>query len=124
LRKLLAFVNIGDIILYTKDTIMSNVKIFRLNSGEEILTRFIENDTSWTFKDPAILIPMERGQIGLMPWMMYSKASSGITIPNTFIAFTVEPLDELKNQYDSSLNKGIITSTDSVSGPSGLKLTV
>lgn len=103
---------------------MSNVKIFRLNSGEEILTRFIENDTSWTFKDPAILIPMERGQIGLMPWMMYSKASSGITIPNTFIAFTVEPLDELKNQYDSSLNKGIITSTGSVSAPSGLKLTV
>lgn len=103
---------------------MSNVKIFRLNSGEEILTRFIENDTSWTFKDPAILIPMERGQIGLMPWMMYTKASSGITIPNTFIAFTVEPLDELKNQYDSSLNKGIITSTGSVSAPSGLKLTV
>tara|TARA_B110000503_G_scaffold71764_1_gene111245 strand:- start:310 stop:621 length:312 start_codon:yes stop_codon:yes gene_type:complete len=103
---------------------MSNVKIFRLNSGEEILTRFIENDTSWTFKDPAILIPMERGQIGLMPWMMYSKASSGITVPNSYIAFTVEPLDELKNQYDSSLNKGIITSTGSVSGPSGLKLTV
>jgi hypothetical protein len=103
---------------------MSNVKIFRLNSGEEILTRFVENDTSWTFKDPAILIPMERGQIGLMPWMMYSKASSGITIPNNFIAFTIEPLDELKNQYDSSLNKGIITSTGSVSGTSGLKLTV
>jgi hypothetical protein len=33
-------------------------------------------------------------------------------------------LDELKNQYDSSLNKGIITSTGSVNGPSGLKLTV
>ena len=103
---------------------MSNVKIFRLNSGEEILTRFIENDTSWTFKDPAILIPMERGQIGLMPWMMYSKAATGINVPKDFVAFTIDPLDELKNQYDSSLNKGIITSTGSVSGPSGLKLTV
>ena len=103
---------------------MSNVKIFRLNSGEEILTRFVENDTSWTFKDPAILIPMERGQIGLMPWMMYSKAAKGVTIPNTFIAFTVEPLDELKAQYDSSLNKGIITSGKGVDPLSKLKLSL
>ena len=127
---------------------MSNVKIFRLNSGEEILARFSETDTTWTFKDPAILIPMQKGQIGLMPWMMYSKASNGIiipmqqgqiglmpwmmyskaskgvTVPKTFVAFTVDPLDELKSQYDSSLNKGIVTSTGTVSGPSGLKLTV
>ena len=103
---------------------MSNVKIFRLNSGEEILARFNETETTWTFKDPAILIPMQQGQIGLMPWMMYSKASKGVTVPKSFVAFTVDPLDELKSQYDSSLNKGIITTTGTVSGPSGLKLTV
>ena len=103
---------------------MSNVKIFRLNSGEEILSRFTENETSWTLKDPAILVPMQQGQIGLMPWMMYSKAATGINVPKDFVAFTIDPVDELKTQYDSSLNKGIITSTGSVSGPSGLKLTV
>ena len=45
---------------------MSNVKIFRLNSGEEILARYNETETTWTFKDPAVLIPMQQGQIGLM----------------------------------------------------------
>jgi hypothetical protein len=100
-----------------------NVKVFRLNSGEEILSRFEETDTHWNLKDPAILIPFERGQIGLMPWLMYTKAAKGVQIPKSFVAFIVEPLEELKEQYDQSLNKGIVTPSKSVDKP-GLKLTM
>jgi hypothetical protein len=99
-----------------------NVKVFRLNSGEEILARFEMTDTHAILKDPAILVPMQAGQIGLMPWMMYTKASKGIEIPLSFIAFTIDPLDELKSQYDASLNKGLVTPAKTAS-PSGLKLT-
>jgi hypothetical protein len=101
-----------------------NVKLFRLNSGEEILARFEEQTEAWLLKDPAILIPVGEGQIGMMPWMIYTKASKGVSIAKSFVAFTVEPLDELKSQYDSSLNKGIVTPSSSVSNPSGLKLTL
>ena len=101
-----------------------NVKIFRLNSGEEILARFEEQETAFVLKDPAILVPMREGQIGLMPWMMYTKASKGVSVPKTFIAFTVEPLEELKTQYDASLNKGIVAPSQSVDPLSKLKLTV
>lgn len=103
-----------------------NVKVFRLNSGEEVLSRFEEQDSSFILKDPAILVPVGKGQIGLMPWMMYTKASKGIQIPKSFIAFVVEPLEELKEQYDSSLNTGLVTPTsklDSPPGASKLKLT-
>jgi hypothetical protein len=100
-----------------------NVKVFRLNSGEEILSRFEETETHWNLKDPAILVPFERGQIGLMPWLMYTKAAKGVQIPKSFVAFTIEPLDELKEQYDQSLNKGIVTPSKSVDKP-GLKLTM
>ena len=100
-----------------------NVKVFRLNSGEEVLARFEEKDGSVTLKDPAILVPVGQGQIGLMPWMMYTKAAKGITIPQSFIAFTVEPLEELKSQYDASLNKGIVApSKKSVDNTAGSKL--
>jgi hypothetical protein len=88
-----------------------NVKVFRLNSGEEILARFEMTDTHVTLKDAAILVPVGQGQIGLMPWMMYTKAAKGVEIPLSFIAFSVEPLDELKSQYDASLNKGIVAPT-------------
>ena len=102
-----------------------NVKIFRLNSGEEILARFEEQETAFVLKDPAILVPMREGQIGLMPWMMYTKASKGVSIPKSFVAFTIEPLEELKTQYDSSLNKGIVApSTKTVDTASKLKLTM
>ena len=101
-----------------------NVKVFRLNSGEEILARFEEQDTGWMLKDPAILVPVGQGQIGLMPWLMYTKASKGVFIPKTFVAFTIEPLDELKSQYDTSLNKGLVTPANkTVGSPSALKLT-
>ena len=104
-----------------------NVKVFRLNSGEEILSRFEETDTAYTLKDPAVLVPMRQGQIGLMPWMVYTKAAKGVTIPKTFIAFTVDPLEELKEQYDSSLNNGIVTPTNKLDPPKDgpkLKLTM
>ena len=101
-----------------------NVKVFRLNSGEEILSRFEEQDNAYVLKDPAVLVPMREGQIGLMPWMMYTKASKGVTVPKTFIAFTVDPLDELKTQYDSSLNKGIVAPSQGVDPLSKLKLTM
>jgi hypothetical protein len=101
-----------------------NVKVFRLNSGEEILSRFEEQDNAWLLKDPAVLVPVGQGQIGLMPWMMYTKASKGISIPKSFVAFTIEPLDELKSQYDAGLNKGLVTPSKSVDSGSKLKLTM
>jgi hypothetical protein len=102
-----------------------NVKVFRLNSGEEIITRFEEHENHVTFKDPAILIPMKEGQIGIMPWLIYTKASQGINVPNTFISFSIEPLDEMKQQYDASLNRGIVTPSKSVKNTSSpLKLTM
>jgi hypothetical protein len=103
-----------------------NVKVFRLNSGEEVLSRFEEQDSSFILKDPAILVPMGKGQIGLMPWMIYTKASKGIQIPKSFIAFTIEPLEELKEQYDASLNTGLVTPSsklDSSPGTPKLRLT-
>lgn len=99
-----------------------NVKIFRLNSGEEIISRFETTEKGVKFKDPAILVPVGQGKIGLMPWMIYSKAAAGIEIPNSFIAFTVDALDELKTQYDSSLNTGLVTPSAPIKGNSKLKL--
>jgi hypothetical protein len=54
---------------------------------------------------------------------MYTKAAKGVEITKLFVAFTVEPLEELKNQYDASLNKGIVTPSQGVDPLSKLKLT-
>lgn len=100
-----------------------NVKLFRLQSGEEILARFEETDTYWILKDPAILIPMRAGQLGMMPWLVYAKTKNGVQIPKSFVVFTLEPVDDLKTQYDSHENKGIVAPSGSIEKPGGLKLT-
>jgi hypothetical protein len=100
-----------------------NVKVFRLLSGEEILSRFEMSDTHVTLKDPAILVPAGQGQIGIMPWMMYTKASKGIQIPLSFVAFSIDPVEELKTQYDNSINKGIATLSGGLKNGPPFKLT-
>jgi len=117
----LAIKRASGIIMRNKGNHM-NVKVFRLKSNEEIIARYEEKDDGYLFKDPAVLIPMQQGQIGLMPWLMYTKADKGILIPKSFIAFTVDPLDEMKEQYDASLNKGLVTPNKTVK-KSPLKLT-
>lgn len=100
-----------------------NVKIFRLNSGEELISRFEETPDFWVLKNAAVLIPMGQGQIGMMPWLAYTKAEKGISIPKSYVAFTVDPMDEMKDQYDQNLNTGLVTPSKTMSKPSGLKLT-
>jgi hypothetical protein len=119
---LFAIKKVDDIISAYKGINM-NVKLFRLNSGEEIVSRFETKENVTILKDPAALIPMQQGQIGLYPWMPYTKAAKGVEIPNSYIAFSIEPVEELKTQYDNALNKGIVTPTNAVSKPTGLKLT-
>jgi hypothetical protein len=54
---------------------------------------------------------------------MYTKASKGVEIPHSFIAFSIEPLEELKSQYDASLNKGLVTPSTGLGKGPALKLT-
>jgi hypothetical protein len=99
-----------------------NVKIFRLNSGEELISRFEETPDFWILKNTAILIPMGQGQIGMMPWLVYTKA--GINIPKSYVAFTVDPIDEMKDQYDQNLNTGLVTPSKAANKSPGFKLTM
>jgi len=119
---MLAIKIVDDIIkIQIGDTM--NVKLFRLNSGEEILTRFEIKENTIIFKDPAALIPMGQGKIGLYPWLPYGNLKNGIEIANSYIAFSVEPIDELKQQYDAGMNTGIVTPSKILDKPNGLKLT-
>ena len=58
--------------------------------------------------DCAILIPTQQNSLGLAPFMAYSKAGeTGMTIPESFVMFMVDPVDELKAQYQNMFSKVI-----------------
>ena len=75
-----------------------NMKLIRLSSGEEVIGKVVENEDSITITDGYSLIPAGEGKIGFMPFMAYTKAKDGITIPNQFVMFSVDAIDQLVDQ--------------------------
>ena len=88
---------------------MSDIKIVRISTGEELLcTVDSSNKDHLTLSDVAILIPTEANSLGLAPFMAYSDAKDGMEIPRSYIMFIVDPVKTLKKQYQTMFSK-IIT---------------
>jgi len=88
---------------------MSDIKIVRISTGEELLcTVDSSNKDHLTLSDVAILIPTQANSLGLAPFMAYSDAKDGMDIPRSYVMFVVDPIEDLKKQYQSMFSK-IIT---------------
>ena len=88
---------------------MSDIKIVRISTGEELLcTVDSSNKDHLTLSDVAILIPTQANSLGLAPFMTYSDAKDGMEIPRSYVMFVVDPIEDLKKQYQSMFSK-IIT---------------
>lgn len=90
-------------------------KIVRLKSGEELIGSVTKRDGVYIMKDISLIVPTEKG-IGLMDYMPYSTVpEKGLEIPADFVAWVVDPVDGLLQQYKSihskiiTPNQGLIT---------------
>ena len=84
------------------------MKLVRLSSGEEVIGKVVDNGNDITITDGYSLIPAGEGKIGFMPFMAYTKAKQGITIPKNFVVFMVDPVDELVDQV-RQMDTGLVT---------------
>ena len=99
-----------------------NIQLVRLNSGEEILCNLEKVDMNYFLKKPLILIPTgETGQIGFMSWMPYAKTDDGVKISDDFVAFIVDPDDQLTAEYTSHTSRVIVPDSPAIAtiGPAG-----
>lgn len=77
-----------------------SVKIVRLTSGEELIGTLNGNKLS----DVAILIPTQQNSLGLAPFMAYAEFKY-LELNEKDVMFTVDPVADLKAQYDNMFNK-------------------
>ena len=85
---------------------MSEVKILRLTSGEELIGKVEKtDDDSYIIKKPAIILPVGEGRVGLAPYLPYCEVDDGLEVSSRFVMFDVEPVVEFKNQYNSAFWK-------------------
>ena len=93
---------------------MSNTKeiglrMVRLTSGEEIVCKVVDNDTTYTLKKPHILIPMKEGQLAIVPWCPYADiGTDGIELKKDHVMFVVKIDTGLADQYNQ-MTTGLVT---------------
>jgi hypothetical protein len=97
---------------------MSEIKIFRLSTGEDVIAQKLENKNSeyntetTLIKQAFIIVPMQSKpggpiQLALTPYSPYSEEDT-ITIKNNNIISEVNPKIDIKNSYNQHLGTGII----------------
>ena len=105
---------------------MSEVKIVRLTSGEEIIANIIDNGDTITIKDGSVLIPSPEGKLLLARWLPYAKTDEGVTLEKRHLVFTIDAQKELADHYTNVVVNGLVIPPKKIVDPSasGLKLTV
>ena len=99
---------------------MSVVKLFRLNSGEEVISKVLDNSHthagSWLLKSPAIILPVGNGKLGMAPWLPYCETDS-MELPEKAVAFVATPKTQLVNDYNENFGSGLVVPDKSVEAP-------
>ena len=107
---------------------MSEVKIVRVHSGEELIGQVTETDTGIHIDKPAIILPAGEGRIGLAPYLPYGDAEeNGVDFKDIHVVFMMNPVEEFRNQYTQSFVNGLTipsaAESTAINAADGLKLT-
>jgi len=99
---------------------MSDVKILRLITGEDVIAKVEENDQGLSLNKPFVIIPHQQGpgkpvQLMMTLYSPYSKSDS-VTIKNDKVISMVEPKQEILSSYQQNTSSivtapGLITET-------------
>ena len=102
---------------------MSEVKLVRLVSGEEVLAKIDHTGEATSFDKPHIIIPTQAKGIALMPWCPYSNIQEdGVVVPNDKIMFITTPHDDLVKEYTTMVTGIEMPTAGDIAGTIGSKL--
>jgi hypothetical protein len=87
---------------------MSEIKIVRLTSGEELIAKIEKTDNGYLLNKPAILIPTGKDQLAFGQWLPYADIKDGVEILSKYIVFVVNPMEEMSAQYDEAFGSGLV----------------
>jgi len=93
---------------------MSEVKIFRLSTGEDVIGQKIDpkKEEHTTIKQAFVIVPMQSKpggpvSLALTPYMPYAEEEI-LHIKSNNIVAEVEPKTDIKNSYNQHLGSGIV----------------
>jgi len=89
--------------------------IVRMRSGEDVVSTVSQypadhatTPNGFLLKKPAMLVPAGKGQLALMPWLMYADTRNGVTVPKEATFFTVKPQQQLESEYTNFVSDLVV----------------
>lgn len=82
------------------------IKLIKLVTGEEVLSKYEENDTTMTLSNPMRLQLSPKG-LAMIPLSPFMKENAKITIDKKDVLYLVEADDDVINGYNSQFG-GIV----------------
>ena len=78
-----------------------NVKVFRMNTGEEVIFTLINgDDTSIEVEHPLVALPNAQGQVGFAPWSTLAKEDDTIKVSKEYIVYIIDAREEIVENYE------------------------
>ena len=101
---------------------MSDVKVIRLSTGEDVIAKVDMGADYVTLEKPFVIIPQQMGPGKPVQLMMslYNAFGKGdnVEVAKDKVVFMTDPKDEIRNSYEQNTskiltpNKGLITETN------------
>lgn len=95
-------------------------KLVRLVTGENLLANVTDNGSTLTLKKPAMIVMINKGEVGLVPWIPFAKEES-VTIATDKVLYCVDAEENTANEYSTGFGSGLVMPTGGVK-PVSLKL--
>jgi len=71
---------------------MSNIQLVALVTGEQIIAKVELVGDIYTIKNPAIIVPVGKGELALAPWLPYTTVDqTGVNIHKDRVSFVRWP---------------------------------
>jgi len=78
-----------------------NVKVLRMNTGEEVIFTFIsETDEFLEVEHPLVALPNAQGQVGFAPWSTLAKEDETIKVVKEYIVYIIDAREEIVENYE------------------------
>ena len=94
------------------------ILIVRMRSGEDVISQVITTDEGYLLKKPAMLVPAGKGNLGMLPWLMYGELpEDGLLVPKDATFFAFKPLKDLAEEYRAGFVSKLVTPSKKIATP-------
>jgi len=82
------------------------VKVLRMNTGEEIIYTLVsETDEYVEVENALVAVPNQQGQIGFAPWSYLADEGQTLKISKDYIVYVIEAKEMIVDNYKKIFSK-------------------